>query len=129
MAEVFQKKDGLDQRRRALGKRCRIERRCGYNRPLLAARKCAFENGKAKRVNQRSLSVLRDGEDGAIILLRRWTVTIVIMAMLLVIGVFVSMDVCRMMLGRRGKLLEKMVHRMRCGGDQEKPKSSRHTQV
>jgi hypothetical protein len=46
-----EKKERLGQRRRALGEGCRIERRCGYNGAFVVARNGAFENGKAKWLN------------------------------------------------------------------------------
>jgi CO/xanthine dehydrogenase Mo-binding subunit len=49
--ESSSEKELLGERRRALGERCRIERRCGCNRPFVTARNGAFQNGKAKRLN------------------------------------------------------------------------------
>jgi hypothetical protein len=52
-----------------------------------------------------------------------------VMAVLLAIGVFVSLDVGDMMLGRRGKSLEEMVHPVRRGSGEKKPKRGGDAQV
>ena len=52
-----------------------------------------------------------------------------VMAVLLAIGVFVSLDVGDMMLGSCGKLLEEMMHPVRRGGGEKKAKHSGDAQV
>jgi hypothetical protein len=74
------------------------------------------------------VSVLSDGQDAAIVLLR-WSWVVIIVAVVLAIGVFVSLDVGDMMLGRCGKLLKKMMHPVRRGRGEKKPKPGGEAQV
>ena len=52
-----------------------------------------------------------------------------VMAVLLAIGVFVSLGMSDMMLGRRRQLLEEMMHPVRCGSCEKKPKRGGDAQV
>jgi hypothetical protein len=131
-AKVFGEKERLGPRRRTLGEWCRIERRCGWDEPFVAALNRAFDDHKAKELNERCVSVLRDGQQDAIVLLRRMlaVMTVVItMAMLLACGVLGSISVGGMVLCRGGNLLEGMVHPMRRGGDQKKAERRGNAQV
>ena len=74
------------------------------------------------------MSVLSDGQDDAIVLLRR-SLVVIIVAVVLAIGVFVSLDVGDMMLGRCGKLLKEMMHPVRHGRGEKKPKRGGDAQV
>jgi hypothetical protein len=88
-------------------------------------RDSAFENGKTKRRNGRSVSVLSNRQDRAIALLRRLLITMSIMAMFGAIGMFMSLDASGVTLGRSGKLLEKVMDPVRRGSDQEEQKQGR----
>lgn len=121
---IRKEKESLGQGRRALGEGCWIERRCGYNEPFAVARNGAFEDAKAKRRNERGVSVLCDGQDDAIVLLRRSLVVIavvIIVAMTFAVGVLVGQGMSGMILSGCGKLLEEMMHPVRCGRSEKKP--------
>jgi len=75
------------------------------------------------------VGVLGDGQYDAIALLRRLSVMMIILAVLLAVGVLVRMDVSGMMLSRRGKLLEEMVYPMRRGRGEKKPQRGGDAQV
>jgi hypothetical protein len=68
------------------------------------------------------VSVLRDRQDDAIGWLRWLSIMLTAVAMLLAVGVFVSLDVSGVMLSGRRKLLEEMMHSVRRGGGEKKPK-------
>jgi hypothetical protein len=71
------------------------------------------------------VGVLRDGQDDAIGFLP-WPSFVIAVVMIITAmcaaGVFVSLGVSDMTLGRRWKFLEKMMHPMRRGRDQEETK-------
>lgn len=60
------------------------------------------------------MGVLRDGLDDAVALLLRLRVVMVVVAMSLAVSVLVGVNVGRALVGGRGKLLEKMMHPVRC---------------
>ncbi|MGH7853341.1 MAG: hypothetical protein ACREP3_07855 [Candidatus Binatia bacterium] len=80
-------------------------------------------------MNDRNVGVLRDGQDAAIVLLRRLSIMLITVAMLRAVGVLVSLDVIGKMLCGRRKLLEEMVYPMRRRSDRKKPKCAGHAQV
>lgn len=127
-----EKKESLGQGWRALRKRRWIERRNGNYCLVKLARDCAFDNGKAERLNNRSLGVLSDRQNHAIVLLRRpfavMTVMIIV-AVMFAVGVSMSLVVSSLILTRSGKLLEEMVHPVRRGSGQKKPKSGGDAQI
>ena len=73
------------------------------------------------------MGVLRNGQDDAIGLLRRPLVLATVMIMvtlMLATAIALSLN-----LERSGKLLEKMMHAVRCGRGDKKPKRSSEAQV
>ena len=93
----------------------------------MTARHRAFANDQGKRLNDRSVGVLRDGQDDAGVLPRRSLVlaTVMIMvALMLATAIALSLN-----LESSGKLLEKMMHAVRCGRGDKKPKRSSEAQV
>ena len=75
------------------------------------------------------MGILRDRQDDAIALLRRLSVLTIIVTVMRAIGVFVSLGMSDMMLGRRWELLEEMMHPVRRGRGEKKPERGGDAQV
>ena len=91
----------------------------------------AFPNRQGERWNHRSVGVLRDGQDEAVVLLRRALVlarVMIMVAIMLAAAMPLSLNLADM-LESSGKLLKKMMHAMRRGGGAEKPKSDRDAEA
>ena len=94
------------------------------------ARNGAFENSEAKRLNDRTVGVLGDRQDEAVVLLRRALVlTRIMVAIVLAAAKPLSSNVGDMMFERSGKLLKKMMHAVRSGGGDKKPKRGDEAQI
>lgn len=74
------------------------------------------------------MSVLCDGQDDAIVLLRR-PLVVIIVAMTFAGGVLVGQGMSGMMLSGRGKLLEEMMHPVRRGRSEKNPERRNDAQV
>ena len=70
--------------------------------------------------------MLRDAQDDAVVLLLRLRVVMIVVAVSLAVGVLVSRNTGRALLGGRRKLLEEMMHPMRRGGGEKKAKGRSH---
>jgi len=92
-------------------------------------RDCAFENGKAKRLNNGSVGVLSNGQYDAIALLRCLPVIMMIVTVLRAIGVFVTLDASGVIFLRGGNLLEEMMDPMGRRKDQEEQKRDGCAQI
>jgi hypothetical protein len=85
-----------------------IERRCGLNLSLMAARNRILRHDEAKDLNERSLSMLRYRQDDAIALPGSGAIPVIVMIVLRAVGMLVLVTGARFVSGR--KLFEEMVN-------------------